>query len=269
MDQPQRLIGVGVGPGDPELVTVKAVRLLAEADVVLVPRTERAAETEADDRAAGTEAADRAAGTGGRADRIVATACPAAADRIVAVPFSMRERSGVGPARRAAWAASTDAAVRAFRDGARTVCFATVGDPSVYSTFSYLAAEVAREVPDVRIEVVPGITAMQALAGVSRTPLVEGREVLALVPVTGGVEVLSEALRTADTVVAYKAGRRLPEVLDAIAAVRPEHDVLVGTDVGLPDQQLVDGRDPAARAAAPYFSTVLVTPPRPTTGGRL
>ena len=257
MDQSQRLIGVGVGPGDPELVTVKAVRLLAEADVVLVPRTEHAAGT------------DGAAGTAGRADRIVAAACPAAADRIVAVPFSMRERSGVGPRRRAAWAESTDAAVRAFRGGARTVCFATVGDPSVYSTFSYLAAEVTREVPEVRIEVVPGITAMQALAGAARTPLVEGREVLALVPVTGGVEVLTAALGTADTVVAYKAGRRLPEVLDAIAAVRPEHAVLVGTDVGLPDERLVDGRDPAARAEAPYFSTVLVTPPRPTTGGRL
>lgn len=246
-----RLIGVGVGPGDPELVTVKAVRALSAADVVLVPRTERST------------------GTAGRADRIVTAACPAAADRIVAVPFSMRERSGVGPERRAAWAESTDAAVAAFRDGAATVCFATVGDPSVYSTFSYLAAEVAREVPGLRIEVVPGITAMQALAAADRTPLVEGREVLALVPVTGGVEVLTAALATAETVVAYKAGRHLPEVLDAIIAARPDHDVVVGTDVGLPDERLLDGKDPAARAAAPYFSTVLVTPARPTTGGRL
>lgn len=247
----QRLVGVGVGPGDPELVTVKAVRLLDEADVILVPRTERAGDS------------------AGRADRIVAAACPAAAARVRAVPFSMRERSGVGPERRAAWAESTDAAVRAFRDGAQLVCFATVGDPSVYSTFSYLAAEVSRAVPGVRIEVVPGITAMQALAAASRTPLVEGREVLALVPVTGGVEALTTALRAADTVVAYKAGRHLPEALDAIAAVRPDHGVVIGTDVGLPDEVLVDGRDPAARAAAPYFSTVLVTPSRPTTGGRL
>lgn len=272
---PPRLVGVGVGPGDPELVTVKAVRVLTEADVVLVPRTERPAGTVDTTGTADTVGATGATGTAGtsgaagRADRIVAAACPAATGRIVAVPFSMRERSGVGPERRAAWAASTEAAVRAFRDGARTVCFATVGDPSVYSTFSYLAAEVAREVPDLQIEVVPGITAMQALAGVTRTPLVEGREVLALVPVTGGPEVLAEALATADTVVAYKAGRRLPEVLDTVAATRPDHDVVIGTDIGLADQRLFDGKDPATRAAAPYFSTVLVTPARPTTGGRL
>ncbi|QGF22912.1 precorrin-2 C(20)-methyltransferase [Raineyella fluvialis] len=246
-----RLVGVGVGPGDPELITVKAVRALEEADIILVPRTERSANT------------------AGRADTIVTTAVPSAAGRIVATPFSMRERSGVGPERRAAWAESRDAAVRAFREGARTVCFATVGDPSVYSTFSYLAAEVAGEIEDLRIEVVPGITAMQALAAAGRTPLVEGREVLALVPVTGGVDVLTAALETADTVVAYKAGRHLPEVLDAIAATRPEHDVTIGTDVGLAGEVLRDGKDPAAREAAPYFSTVLVTPARPTTGGRL
>ena len=246
----RRLVGVGVGPGDPELVTVKAVRLLAMADAILVPATERSE------------------GAAGRAEQVVLAACPDAAARVVRVPFSMGDRSGVTDRRREAWEASAAAAVAAFAAGADLVAFATVGDPSVYSTFSYLASEVTAVLPDVAIEVVPGITAMQALAAASRTPLVEGTEVLALVPVTAGLDVLDAVVAVADTVVAYKAGRLLPEVLERLEASGRLAGTVVGTDVGLPGESIVAGRD-AARTGAPYFSTVLSAPARATTGGRL
>lgn len=246
----RRLLGVGVGPGDPELVTVKAARLLAAADAILVPATERSE------------------GTAGRAEQVVLAACPEAAGRIVRVPFTMGDRSGVTDRRREAWEAAAAAAVAAFASGAGVVAFATVGDPSVYSTFSYLAAEVTAALPDVAIEVVPGITAMQALAAASRTPLVEGTEVLALVPVTAGLDVLDAVASVADTVVAYKAGRRLPEVLERLEASGRLDGSVVGTDVGLPGETIVDGPD-AAHTRAPYFSTVLSAPARATTGGRL
>ena len=242
------LIGVGVGPGDPELVTVRAVRVLSEADAILVPSTE----------ASGDDA--------GRAEQIVLAACPAAAGRLRRVPFSMAERSGVGTKRREAWEASARAAEDAFAAGARTVAFATVGDPSVYSTFSYLAAHTRASVPGVRVEIVPGITAMQALAAVSQVPLVEGRERLTLVPVTAGLEAVADALDHADTVVAYKAGRHLGAVLGLVAD-RGRTGVL-GVDLGLPGQSLTPLSEVDA-AHAPYFSTVLVAPHRSDVGGRL
>lgn len=243
------LIGVGVGPGDPDLVTVKAVRALAAADVVLVPATE-------------------ASGDGpGRAELIVTAAVPDHG-RLVRIPFTMGERRGVGPRRREAWEISAEAAVDAFEAGAGTVAFATVGDPSVYSTFSYLADGVRRRVPGVEVSVIPGITAMQALAAASTTPLVEGREVLCLFPNTAGSERLSDVLDAADTVVIYKGGRKLPEVLTELR--RRGRRAVIGTDVSLPHESIAAmSADCADDAAVHYFSTVLSAPYRTDTGGQL
>lgn len=242
------LVGVGVGPGDPELVTRKAVAVFDRADVILVPSTE----------ASGDDA--------GRAEQVVLAACPEAAGKLRRVPFSMAQRRGVGTKRRQSWEASAQAAVDAFQAGAATVAFATVGDPSVYSTFSYLAAQVQAVVPDVDVSVVPGITAMQALAAASLTPLVEGRESLTLVPATAGLAAVGAALEHADTVVAYKGGRQLPDLL-ALVHDRGLDGVL-GVNVGLPGQTITPLSEVQA-ASAPYFSTVLVAPRRTNTGGAL
>lgn len=242
------LVGVGVGPGDPELVTRKAVAVFERADVILVPTTE----TSGDDA--------------GRAEQIVLAACPDAASKLRRVPFSMAQRRGVGTKRRQSWEASAQAAVEAFQAGATTVAFATVGDPSVYSTFSYLAAQVQAVVPGVDVSVVPGITAMQALAAASLTPLVEGRESLTLVPVTAGLAAVGAALDSSDTVVAYKGGRQLADLLQLVR--ERGLDGVMGVNLGLPGETLTPLADVDADEA-PYFSTVLVAPVRTETGGRL
>ena len=245
---PPALIGVGVGPGDPDLLTLKAQAALRDADVILVPATE----TSGDDA--------------GRAEQVVLAACPDAAGKLQRVPFSMAQRRGVGEKRRESWEASARAAEAAFAAGATTVAFATVGDPSVYSTFSYLAAHVQAVVPGLAVSVVPGITAMQALAAASLTPLVEGRESLSLVPATAGMEAVSAALEHSDTVVAYKGGRQLAALL---AVVRDAgRDGVLGIDIGLPGETITPLADVDV-AQAPYFSTVLVAPVRTRTGGAL
>lgn len=246
-----RLVGVGVGPGDPDLITVKAVEALCAADVILVPATEASADGP------------------GRAEQIVVAAAPEVAHAIVRVPFSMADRHGVTDRRREAWLTSADAALAAYRGGARTVAFATVGDPSVYSTFSYLAAYVDERVADLDVEVIPGITAMQALAAASRTPLVEGTEVLALVPVTAGLERVGQLLDAVDTVVAYKGGRRMPEVAGLLR--ERDRDAIVGINIGLDNQELLDVDRLEADRRIGYFSTVIAPAKRDghETGGRL
>jgi precorrin-2/cobalt-factor-2 C20-methyltransferase len=236
------LVGVGVGPGDPELVTVLAVRVLREADVVMVPVADTGEE--------------------GRAERIVRTNVHRDIRRLV---FALADGAG----RDAAWDAAGDAVAAAYGAGAGTVAFATIGDPNVYSTFSYLAATVRRLVPGVAVRTVPGITAMQALAATSGTVLVEGRESLALLPLTAGVDTLRRALEAHDTVVAYKGGRVLPEVLAAVAAAGRLGTAVFGAALGLPGEDIRPAAELDPRRAAPYLSTLVVTAPRSGRGAQL
>ncbi len=232
-----RLVGVGVGPGDPELVTVKAVRVLREADVVVVPVMDP-------DDVGRAEATVRA-----HTDR-----------ELLRLVFALDDRGGPTEARRSAWDAAADRVAEVLADrsyaGGATAAFATLGDPNVYSTFTYLADAVRERLPAVEVETVPGITAMQDLAARSGTVLCEGTETLALLPLTAGVPVLQRALEHFDMVVAYKGGRRMPEVLEVLRATGRLDAAVHGAALGLPDERV----GPAAEldGPAPYLSTLLV-----------
>ncbi|WP_329255466.1 precorrin-2 C(20)-methyltransferase [Actinoallomurus sp. NBC_01490] len=238
-----RLVGVGVGPGDPELVTVRGVRVLREADLVLVP----------------VMAPDEQ----GRAEAVVR----AHADKAERVVFALNDRGGVTERRANAWDAAARRVVEAFEQGARTVAFATIGDPNVYSTFTYLAQSVRERAPGVEVETVPGITAMQDLAARSGTVLAEGTESLTLVPLTGGAEGLRAALATGDTVVAYKFGRVADQVLAAVADAGRLGGAVYGARIGLPDEDVRPARE--ITGPVPYLSTLIVPGRRTSLGGKL
>jgi precorrin-2/cobalt-factor-2 C20-methyltransferase len=238
-----RLVGIGVGPGDPELVTVKAVRILREADLTLVP----------------VMALDEQ----GRAESVVRIYTETA-ERVV---FALNDRGGVTAKRAAAWDGAADRVLRAFEEGARTVAFATIGDPNVYSTFTYLAQTVRARRPETVVETVPGITAMQDLAARSGTVLTEGGESLALLPLTAGRDGLRAALATHETVVAYKFGAVADEVLDVLKETGRIDDAVYGARLGLPGEDVRPARD--LDGPVPYLSTLIVPGRRSTRGGKL
>ena len=241
----RRLVGVGVGPGDPELVTVKGVRVLETADLVVVPVMDPLEQ--------------------GRAEATVRAHIDH--DRLRRLVFALDDRGGPTAERLSAWEAAADAVAQQLLERGGTVAFATIGDPNVYSTFTYLADAVRERVPDVEVETVPGITAMQDLAARSGTVLCEGTESLALLPLTAGVEVFEEALTHFDSVVAYKGGRHMPAVLDVLRRSDRLDGAVYGAALGLPDQQVGAAAD--APAPAPYLSTVIVPARRTTRGGKL
>ena len=240
-----RLIGVGVGPGDPELVTVKGVRVLREADLVVVPVMD--------------------AHEQGRAEATVRANVQH--DRIRRLVFALDDRGGPTAERLSAWEAAADAVAEQLRSRGGSVAFATIGDPNVYSTFTYLADAVLERVPGVEVTTVPGITAMQDLAARSGTVLCEGTESLALLPLTAGVEAFEQALTHFDSVVAYKGGRHMPAVLEVLRRHDRLDGAVYGAALGLPDEVVA----PAGSApdGAPYLSTVIVPARRTTRGGKL
>ncbi|MFI6280592.1 precorrin-2 C(20)-methyltransferase [Streptomyces sp. NPDC050988] len=236
-----RLIGVGVGPGDPELVTVKGVNCLRAADVVVVPVMDT--------------------GERGRAEATVLHYVPE--EKVVRVVFALNERSDRGR-REAAWDAAGERVAGLLRTHG-IVAFATIGDPNVYSTFTYLAQTIGDVVPGTVVETVPGITAMQDLAARSGAVLTEGTEPLTLVPVTAGAGALKDALNGPGTVVAYKFGRQAQEVAAVLRETGRLDDAVWGSALGLPEESI----RPAAEldgAPLPYLST-LIAPAR-RDGGR-
>jgi len=236
-----RLIGVGVGPGDPELVTVKGVNALRAADVIVVPVMDT--------------------GERGRAEATVLHYV--GQEKVVRVVFALNERTDRGR-REAAWDAAGARVAQLLREHG-TVAFATIGDPNVYSTFTYLAQTIAELVPGTVVETVPGITAMQDLAARSGAVLTEGTEPLTLVPVTAGSQALKDALAGPGTVVAYKFGRQAQEVAEALRETGRIDDAVWGSALGLPEESV----RPAAEldgAPLPYLST-LIAPAR-RDGGR-
>jgi precorrin-2/cobalt-factor-2 C20-methyltransferase len=239
------LVGIGVGPGDPDLLTVAAVRELSHAGRVFVPGM-------ALDGVGRAEAVVRAHLTHDRLERLV---------------FALNDDvAGSQRRRRDCWDAAAARVASHLRAHGGSAVFATLGDPSVYSTFGYLSTTVRELLPGVRIRTVPGITAMQAAASAAGLTLVEGSEPLTLLPLSRDLTIVDDALARGGTVVAYKGGRRLAALRARVAAAGALDRAWCAEHLGTAEERIT----PLAHTdVAAYLSTVVVLPPRHGRGAQL
>jgi len=224
-----RFFVVGVGPGDPELITLKAARVLGEADVIAYPQTKSACFA-AEIAAAHLKGAERH-------------------------PFTV-PMTGDGAAAAAYDTAANAIAAHLAAD--RNVALLCEGDPMLYGS---AASVLARLAPGVTPEIVPGVIAATAAAAEAGVSLARGSGMLAIVPATVPQAKLARALAEPGAVVLYKVGRHFDRVRGLIRAAG-RHGTLI-TRATLPDQEVVD-LDAAPAGEKPYFSAILLPAVAPT-----
>lgn len=221
------LIGVGVGPGDPGLVTDRARATLAGADRVLVIST--------DVRSVG------------RAEMVVRSVAPAA--RVQRVPFAI---SGDTHARLASLHLVADEVLAAV-DAGELVAVAVIGDPAQWTVFPDLAARVRDERPALHVSAEPGITSYQAAAAAASTAL--GLAGAAMVVLDDAGSLRRHLKSGDDSVVLYKASTDSATVKTA-AAKADRKDAIVAELSGLPGQRLLPLAD-TPDGPISYLATVV------------
>lgn len=218
---------VGVGPGDPELLTLKAVRVLRAAHVVAYPST-------GEDSALAFEIARAHIG----AD---ATLMP------VPIPMSVER----GPAQ-AAYDKAADV-LRGHVDFGRNVAWLCEGDPLFYGSAMYLLARLAGKV---KIEIVPGVTSLTAAAAAIARPLAARNEVLKVLPAPLSDEVLKAELLKGEAVALIKIGRHFDRIRALLNETGHAAGAIVVEHATTSRQRITPLADFAADER-PYFSTIL------------
>jgi precorrin-2/cobalt-factor-2 C20-methyltransferase len=231
-----RLIGVGVGPGDPELLTLKAMRVLKEADVV---------------------AHFAKLGNGSNARAIVASWLRSGVEELPLLYPVTTEIQKDEPRYRDTLREFYDgaaAAVAAHLDAGRVVAVICEGDPLFYGSYMHLHVRLARNYPT---EIIAGVTGMSGCWSAAGLPIAQGDDVFTAIPGSLPEEELVRRLREADAVVVMKLGRHLPKVrraLERTGRLARAMYVERGTMPGAVVTPLVDKSDDRA----PYFAVVLV-----------
>lgn len=219
------LRGVGLGPGDPGLITRRAAALIGAASVVAYPSL------------AGGDSLARA---------IAADLIPTGAREIrIDLPMT-RDRA---PAQ-AAYDAGAARIAEVLAEGEDVVCLCE-GDPLFYGSFMYLMARLR---PRFAVEVVPGVTSLTACAAAAGLPLAARDAVLTILPGTLPDAAIRERLRGADTVALMKVGRHLPRLRSLLAAEGLTGTYVERATLGA-ERVLPLGEAPEE---APYFSMILV-----------
>jgi precorrin-2/cobalt-factor-2 C20-methyltransferase len=186
------LYGVGAGPGAPDLITLRALSVLRSVDVLALPRSNDWGES--------------------MAWKIVEPALAENNAEKLFLTFPMNK----DPERlRPALMKAMDA-IGERLDAGKSVAFVTEGDPSLYSTFVYVAGEARRRWPSLPVEVVPAVSSPMAVAAVTGIPLADGLERIAIIPGNYGVGDLDGILKMFDTIVLMKIGPEMPTIIAAL-----------------------------------------------------
>ncbi len=224
--------GIGVGPGDSELITLKAVRIIKSVDCIFAPRADSKRSSLALD--------------------IVSNVCEG--KRVVEQVYPMvKDKSKL----EAAWLASANEIKREL-DAGNSVAYLTIGDPLTFSTYCYLLQHLSKLIPSQKIHTIPGITSYNAAASLANFSLIEQSEKLAIIPVSSNVDELRPIFNSFDTVILMKVAKKLDEVIELLEDMELIDNSLFASYIGQKDEFITRDLLSLKGAGKGYLSVIIV-----------
>jgi precorrin-2/cobalt-factor-2 C20-methyltransferase len=228
-----QLWGIGVGPGDPELITVKALHCLQRCPVVAFP-----------------------AGRDGRRGMAQTIITPWLTSHQVQLPLWFPYVQAVATLE-AAWQEAATQVIRHLGQG-QDVVFATEGDASFYSTFAYLAQAVQQQQPIIQVQTIPGVCSPLAAAAALGQPLTVQHQRLTILPAMHTLDTLEIALDQAEVLVLMKVAAVYPQVWAILQRRELLSQSRVIAHISSPDQLIYDDLSHHPQLSLPYFSLLIV-----------
>lgn len=235
---------VGLGPGDPDLVTIKGVRAIEAADVLFVPRSRADEES--------------------RALRIARPWIDSQRQQVVPLTLPMLRDTGLSETvyHTLATDIGTHLTMLAEERQPEEIrgAYLLLGDPLLYGTWTSIATELAKTYAQIAITIVPGVTSFAATAACASVPLSARHDRIAIVPVSAQVDIpyLHRLFADFETVILMKVGRMLPQII----ALLDEANMLAGSiyaeHVGMPEERIVRDVSSLRSYQGPYLSLLIV-----------
>lgn len=234
------LVGIGVGPGDPDLLTVKAVNAIKNSDVIMCPAAKE----------------DRPS----IALSIVSTLIDKSKNQeIIKLIFPMTKDKAI---LESTWKKNSKIMAEKVLTG-KNVAYLTVGDPFLYSTWIYMHKEISENYPTVKISVIPGIVSMFTFASKVGVSIAEGAEKVSIIPSCYDLSTVKEIAKNSETMVFLKDGRYFDQVIELLKeAGFPDNSIFaIGQDLGTEHEiirKLTLGQVNDGTLTSKYFSILVV-----------
>ncbi|OEF97995.1 precorrin-2 C(20)-methyltransferase [Desulfuribacillus alkaliarsenatis] len=228
-----KLYGIGVGPGDPELLTLKAKRILEQVEVLLVPKSKMEKRSIALEIAKGAVDKDW---------QQVDLHMPMTADKAELIK---------------SWQQAAKQIANILQEG-KDAAFVTLGDPSLYSTFTYVMKHIKALAPEALIEIVPGISSINLMAATYQVPLAESEESVVIIPALKDKESLEQTINQFDNVVLLKAGNQIQKLSDILAELGQEKDFYYASRCGFADSYYTEDITELLDRKLDYLSTIII-----------
>lgn len=228
-----KLYGIGVGPGSPDLLTLRAVQVLQQVDIICTPRSTLDNEVIA---------------------LKVAGAYIPPTTEIIEVHTPMTRDKAVLEAQ---WQKGAEKIATYLKDG-KTVAFITIGDAMLFSTYTYILKRVQALAPDAEVESIPGVTSFAAAAAHLNIALSEGNEKLAIIPAVDDAEQLRTVLDNFPNAVLMKVAGRYDEIVAILQEKGLQDKAVFISKLGYAEQFITYDLESLCGKKQDYLSLIVV-----------